>query len=167
VCVQKFLSRVKRRSVSYPGVTFARNPRKRFPTAEPNATELLSCAPISARAAQRRRRRRWWWCVVGSLLLGHTPSAPPTPSTKGKRFGAARVCWACCPRAAWRGRHGRVLIVFEMGGKKENCHLSGDGSIYIHGQATWAIGNGPPMCAHMPLPALRSHTPGRRPRTPG
>ena len=27
---------------------------------EPNATELPSCAPISARAAQRRRRRRWW-----------------------------------------------------------------------------------------------------------
>ena len=31
------------------------------PHSEPNATELPSCAPISARAAQRWRRRRWWW----------------------------------------------------------------------------------------------------------
>jgi len=31
------------------------------PQPEPNATELPSCAPISARAAQRRRRRRRWW----------------------------------------------------------------------------------------------------------
>ena len=30
------------------------------PQPEPNATELPSCAPISARDAQRRRRRRWW-----------------------------------------------------------------------------------------------------------
>ena len=35
-----------------------------------------------------------------------------------------------------------------------------------HRQASWAIGNGPPLYAHMPLPVLRSHTPGRRPRTP-
>jgi len=33
-------------------------------------------------------------------------------------------------------------------------------------QISRAIGNNPPLCAHMPLPALRSHTPGR-PRTPG
>ena len=30
------------------------------PQPEPNATELPSYAPISARAAQRRRWRRWW-----------------------------------------------------------------------------------------------------------
>ena len=35
-----------------------------------------------------------------------------------------------------------------------------------HRQASWAIGNDPPLYAHMPLPVLRSHTPGRRPRTP-
>jgi len=37
-----------------------------------------------------------------------------------------------------------------------------------HRQKSWAIGNAPPpLYAHMPLPVLRSHTPGRRPRTPG
>ena len=35
-------------------------PGSACPQPEPNATELPSCAPISARAAQRRRRRRWW-----------------------------------------------------------------------------------------------------------
>jgi len=60
---------------------------------------------------RRRRWRRWWWlCVVGSFLLEHTPPAPTTPSTKGKRLGQhacigrvaqgqrggdTRVCWEC------------------------------------------------------------------------
>jgi len=35
-------------------------PGSACPQPEPIATELPSCAPISARAAQRRRRRRWW-----------------------------------------------------------------------------------------------------------
>ena len=35
-------------------------PGSACPQPEPNAAELPSCAPISARAAQRRRRRRWW-----------------------------------------------------------------------------------------------------------
>jgi len=35
-------------------------PGSAYPQPEPNATELPSCAPISARDAQRRRRRRWW-----------------------------------------------------------------------------------------------------------
>ena len=35
-------------------------PGSACPQPEPNATELPSYAPISARAAQRRRRRRWW-----------------------------------------------------------------------------------------------------------
>jgi len=34
-------------------------------------------------------------------------------------------------------------------------------------QRSWAIGNDPPLYAHMPLPVLRSHNPGCRPRTPG
>jgi len=38
---------------------------------------------------------------------------------------------------------------------------------HIDTQRMWAIGNSPPLCALMPLPAPRSHTPGHRPRTPG
>jgi len=34
-------------------------PGSACPQPEPNATQLPSCAPVSARAAQRRRRR-WW-----------------------------------------------------------------------------------------------------------
>jgi len=37
---------------------------------EPNATELPSCAHISARAAQRRRRRRWWRGEEGARRPG-------------------------------------------------------------------------------------------------
>jgi len=51
----------------------------------------------------------------GMLAFGcieHTPSAPSTPNTKGKRFGAARVYWASRSRAAW-GRHACMLGVFE------------------------------------------------------
>jgi len=40
------------------------------PQPEPNATELPSCAPISARAAQRRRRRRWWRGEEGARRPG-------------------------------------------------------------------------------------------------
>jgi len=50
---------------------------------EPNAAELPSCAPISARAAQRRRRRRWWrggeW---------------PCPGTRGEKLPCYRVTTA-------------------------------------------------------------------------
>jgi len=35
-----------------------------------------------------------------------------------------------------------------------------------HRQSSWSIGLDPPLYTHMPLPVLRSHTPGRRPRTP-
>ena len=35
-------------------------PRSVCQQPEPNATELPSRAPISARASQKRRRRRWW-----------------------------------------------------------------------------------------------------------
>ena len=34
-------------------------------------------------------------------------------------------------------------------------------------RTNWAIGNGLPPNAHVHPPVLRSHTPGRRPRTPG
>ena len=49
--------------------------------------------------------------MVGSLLLEHTPSAPTTPSTKGKRLEQR----ACIGRAAQGQRGGgmRVLGVFE------------------------------------------------------
>ena len=61
---------------------------------------------------RRRRWRRWWWlCVVGSFLLEHTPPAPTTPSTKGKRLGQC----ACIGRVARGQRWGgmRVFGVFE------------------------------------------------------
>jgi len=49
--------------------------------------------------------------VVGSLLLEHTPSAPTTPSTKGKRFGQ-RACFGHVAQGK-RGGGMRVLGVFE------------------------------------------------------
>jgi len=45
-------------------------PGSACPQPEPNATELPSCAPISARAAQRRRRRRWWRGEEGERRRG-------------------------------------------------------------------------------------------------
>jgi len=46
-------------------------------------------------------------CVVGSFLLEHTPSAPSTPNTKGKRLGQ-HACVGGVTQA-W-GRHARVEI---------------------------------------------------------
>jgi len=61
------------------------------------------------------RRWRWWlwlWlCVVGSLLLEHTPPAPTTPNTKGKRLGQ-RACDELVAQGQ-RGGGRRVLGVFE------------------------------------------------------
>ena len=37
---------------------------------------------------------------------------------------------------------------------------------HIDTQRMWAIGNAPPLCALMPLPAPRSHTPGTAPGPP-
>ena len=45
-------------------------PGSACPQPEPNATELPSCAAISARAAQRRRRRRWWRREEGTRRPG-------------------------------------------------------------------------------------------------
>ena len=45
-------------------------PGSACPQPEPNATELPSCAAISARAAQRRRRRRWWRRKEGTRRPG-------------------------------------------------------------------------------------------------
>ena len=44
-------------------------PKSACPQPEPNATELPSCAPISARATQRRRRR-WWRGEEGARRPG-------------------------------------------------------------------------------------------------
>ena len=57
----------------------------------------------------------------------------------------------------------RVLSVFENGREKEPVDL-GVTDTRMDTQASWAIGNDPPLYAHMPLLVLRSHTPGRRPR---
>jgi len=139
-----------------------------------------------------RRRRRWWcWllCVVGSLLLEHTPSAPTTPNTNGKRLGQR----ACIGRIAQGQRGGgtRMLGVFENWARKcvldfdlktavivttSNSNSNYYSTIWHRSQCcditerererSWAIWNDPPLYAHMPLPVLRSHIPGRRPRTP-
>ena len=50
--------------------TLRGTPRSSCPQPEPNATELPSCAPISARAPQRRRRRRWWRGEEGARRPG-------------------------------------------------------------------------------------------------
>ena len=68
------------------------------PHSEPNATELPSCAPISARAAQRWRRRRWWW-------RGEESARRPGP--EGQVF--RRVLWYVL-RYVLR----RVLRVFSL-----------------------------------------------------
>ena len=54
-----------------------------------------------------------------SLLLEHTPSAPTTPNTKGKRLGQR----ACIGRVA-QGQCGgsmRVMGVFEKIGRESVC----------------------------------------------
>ena len=50
--------------------TLRGTPESAYLQPEPNATELPSCAPISARAAQRRRRRRWWRGEEGARRPG-------------------------------------------------------------------------------------------------
>ena len=52
-------------------------PGSACPQPESNATELPSCAHISARAAQRRRRWRWW---RGEEQGGRAPPGPRRPS---------------------------------------------------------------------------------------
>ena len=60
-----------------------------------------------------------------------------------------------------RDDHFRAILNF----KKGNCHYSGD--TQRDTQRSWATGNDPTLYAYMPLLVLRSHTIGRRPRTPG
>ena len=52
---------------------------------------------------------------------------------------------------------------------RNNCHFTThkrtNERTYV--RTNWAIGNDPPLYAHVHPPVLRSHTPGRRPRTPG
>jgi len=63
-------------------------PGSASPQPEPNATELPSCAPISARAAQRRRRRRWW--------RGEEGARRPCPETQVLRH----VLWHVTSRSS-------------------------------------------------------------------
>ena len=51
---------------------------------EPNAAELPSCAPISARAAQKQRRR--WW-------RGEEGARRPGPDGQVKRHVLWHVLW--------------------------------------------------------------------------
>ena len=94
-------------------------PGSACPQPEPNATELPSCAHISARAAQRWRRRLWWRGEEGARRpgsegpvlrhVGTSFAAPPAASCAssftclsftcrpGAALGAACVCWAWVP----------------------------------------------------------------------
>jgi len=216
-------------------------PGSACPQPEPNATELPSCARISARAAQRRRRRRWWrgeesarrpgpegqvlrhvlwhvprhvprhvlrrvlhvpvlhvsprgkrlgWhaCVgcggskaalaadltsSGVGLASESPRAAACPSLSPERFrsprrlraGHSRVdrhChWACRTNKGFRTFKERLARRFLGREKNPNCRFS------CHRQGSKAMENDAPLYAHAPLSVLRSHTPGRRPRTPG
>jgi len=69
------------------------------PQPEPNATELPSCAPISARTAQRRRWRRWW--------RGEEGARPPSPEGQVLRH----VLWNVLRNVLRRVVHVLVLHV--------------------------------------------------------
>ena len=86
-------------------------PGSACPQPEPNATELPSCAPISARAAQRRRR--WWWRgEEGARRLGPEGQVFATScGTSSDKFCATSCAafltcssFTCRPRAACVGR---------------------------------------------------------------
>ena len=53
-----------------------------------------------------------------------------------------------------------------LGFQKRPTAFLGGPDTYTRTEGSWAPGNDPPLYAHMPLRVLRSHTPGRRPRTP-
>ena len=69
------------------------------PQPQLNATELLRCAPISARAAQRRRRRRWRRSEEGARR----------PGTEGKVL--RHVLWYVFRNALRRILH---VLVFHV-----------------------------------------------------
>jgi len=53
----------------------------------------------------------------GTLAFGARTFSTFYAQHQGQAFGAARVYWACRPRAAW-GRHACVWRVWKLGGKK-------------------------------------------------
>ena len=70
--------------------------------------------------------------------------------------GAACVCWACLKIGRESVCLKRPTVIFVATDTQTDIHTG------IGGYRKW-----PPLYAHMPLPVLRSYTPGRRPRTPG
>ena len=83
------------------------------PQPEPNATELPSCTPISARAAQKWRQRRWWRGEEGARRPGPegqatscatscgTSSATPSVTSCATSFTC--LSFTCHPRASVGG----------------------------------------------------------------
>jgi len=58
----------------------------------------------------------------------------------------------------------RPFLEFKF--KKTNCHISGDRHTDTHRQALWAIGNDPPLYAHVPCPFFEATPPGAAPGPP-
>ena len=64
------------------------------PQPEPNATELPSCTPISARAAQRWRRRRVVAWERARAHVSTVPTATATgPAAPTKSFERSKSAW--------------------------------------------------------------------------
>ena len=81
-------------------------PGSACPQPEPNATELPSCARVSARAAQRRRRRRW-----------RGGDGARRPGLEGQVL--CHVLWHVLRQVLRRVLHVLVLYVSSKGGREE------------------------------------------------
>jgi len=101
--------------------------------------------PLSGGIGSRQQKQR--------LRAPRRRSSPPSRGgcRRSGRLGRPRP--SALPRRSRRGAPSRHIIVA--------THT------HTHTEASWAIANDPPLYAHMPLPVLRSHTLGRRPRPPG
>ena len=103
------------------------------PKPEPNATELPSCAPISARAPQRRRRRRWWRGEENARRPGPEahPSPAPHPAARPPQRPAplrSRARPSCVTKGqAWGG--GRVRVAARRSIPKGALGLGGGGQL--------------------------------------
>ena len=85
-------------------------PGSACPQPEPNAIELPSCAPISARDAQRRLRRRWW--------RGDEGARRPDPEAQVLRhvmWHVLRNCAASLACSSFTCRLGKAQGAVELG----------------------------------------------------
>jgi len=116
-------------------------------------------------AGGRLWRRR---CCRGPLRGRGSPlGARGAPIRRG--CGAVRTRWRS---GSWRARSRRAALIAAQARvipypASANCPL-GDTETDAETQTeTEGYRKCPPLYAHMPPPVLRSHAPGRRPRTPG